>query len=137
MVCKVCMNICLVSTFWGLFRTGGGGMIRAPLHNFSISYAFALKLVIGVHQRLMNTLVQKNIWWHHQFFLWRHFSPRSQIFPQKLFLFFFLQYIKVKFIIKNYFFKILKKNLLTDKKWLPRQHCGIFSKNFLSHNRPK
>ena len=30
-----------------------------PLHNFSISYAFALKLVTGVHQRLVNTWVQK------------------------------------------------------------------------------
>ena len=41
-----------------------GGLIRAPPpppHNFSISYAFALKLVTGVHQRLVNTLVQKKI----------------------------------------------------------------------------
>ena len=30
-----------------------------PLHNFSISYASALKHVTGVHQRLMNTLAQK------------------------------------------------------------------------------
>ena len=32
-----------------------------PLHNFPISYAFALKIVTGVHQGLVNKLTQKNL----------------------------------------------------------------------------
>ena len=43
--------------FGGFSRTVGG-LIRYPLHNFPISYAFALKLVTGVHQGLMNKLMQ-------------------------------------------------------------------------------
>ena len=107
--CSSIINSSLWFFFFNPINTGpfggssepGGGLIRAPFHNFSISYAFALKLVTGVHQRLVNTLVQKNIWWHQQFFY-------DVIFPQGSNFFFFLQYIKSKI------YHI--KSILTEKK---------------------
>ena len=35
------------------------GKALIPLHNFPIYYAFALKLVTGVHQGLVNNLIEK------------------------------------------------------------------------------
>ena len=55
----------LIPGLFGARQYRGGGADSPPppppLHNFSISYAFALKLVTGVHLRLVNTLVKKKI----------------------------------------------------------------------------
>ena len=80
-----------------------GGLIRPPLHNFSISYAFALKLVTGVHLRLVNTLVQKKFWWHQHFFYDVIFPQGPKFFLKNFFFFFFLQYIESKVCHKKSF----------------------------------
>ena len=64
-----------------------GGLIRPhplPLHNFSISYAFALKLVTAVHQHLVNTLVQKK-YDDIRIFSMTSFFPKVPNFPSKTF----------------------------------------------------
>ena len=86
---------------------GGGGWFAPPLHNFFISYAFALKLVTGVHQRLMNTLLRKKIWWHQHFFYDVIFPKGPKFFLKNFFFNFFLQYIESKIYHKKSF----KKNI--------------------------
>ena len=119
-ILRECLTL-LIPGLLGAPQNRGRGWFPHPLHNFSISYAFTLKLVTGVHQRLVNRLVQKKIDYCSSFSM-TSFSPRSQIFPQKLiFLNFFLQCIKSiiyhkKSFKKKIIFLKFEKNIYSLKK---------------------
>ena len=150
LLCRHLKYITSLDTYtykWSLFNpipTGpfrgssvpGGGWFGPPLYNFSISYASALKIVTGMHQRLVNTLVQKKIWWHQHFFYDVIFPQGPKFFLKTFFFFFFFTITyKLKFIIKNhlkknYFLKFKKNIYSLTKSGCQGNTAAYFPKKF-------